>query len=65
MWTYDADDGSQFINHTQSVMLWGGCKNYLGNSKSCDHNLILFPGIPNRATGGRRCQVSGGHHQRT
>lgn len=35
----------------------GGCKNYLGNSKSCDHNLILYPGIGSRASGGRRCQT--------
>lgn len=39
-------------------MLWGGCKNYLGNSKSCDQNLIIYPGIDPRSTGDRRCQTN-------
>ena len=38
-------------------MVWGGCKNYLGNHKSCDHNVIVHPGIPSRSAGGRRCQT--------
>jgi hypothetical protein len=38
VWAIDHDDGSQFYNDTSNVMVWGGCKNYLGNSKSCDHN---------------------------
>ena len=25
-------------------MVFGGCKNYMGHSKSCDHNIIVFPG---------------------
>lgn len=37
--------------------MFGGCKNFLGNSKTCDHNVIVHPGIPSRATGGRRCQT--------
>eukprot|EP01062_Namystynia_karyoxenos_P011319 TRINITY_DN14045_c0_g1_i2.p1 TRINITY_DN14045_c0_g1~~TRINITY_DN14045_c0_g1_i2.p1 ORF type:complete len:875 (+),score=181.70 TRINITY_DN14045_c0_g1_i2:105-2627(+) len=57
VWTIDHDDGSQFYNDSSNFMVWGGCKNYLGNSKSCDHNLILFPGIPQRASGSRRCQT--------
>ena len=38
-------------------MVFGGCKNFLGNHKSCDHNVIAHPGIPSRATRGRRCQT--------
>ena len=38
-------------------MVFGGCKNYLGNHKSCDGNVIMHPGIPDRAAGGRRCQT--------
>jgi hypothetical protein len=37
--------------------MFGGCKNYLGNSKYCQDNLILYPGIDSRATGDRKCQV--------
>lgn len=29
VWTFDHDDGSQFMNDTANVMLFGGCKNYL------------------------------------
>lgn len=28
-----------------------------GNHKSCDHNVIVHPGIASRASGGRRCQT--------
>ena len=38
-------------------MVFGGCKNYMGNHKSCDNNVIVHPGIAERATGGRRCQT--------
>ena len=55
VWTIDHDDGSQRYNDTSNVLAWGGCKNYRGNGKSCDHNLILYPGIDERASGGRRC----------
>lgn len=34
-----------------------GCKNYLGNSKRCDHNTIVYPGIKGRSAGARRCQT--------
>ena len=57
VWTIDHDDGSQFYNDTSNFMLWGGCKNYLGNSKTCSHNLIVYPGIPNRSVWGTRCQT--------
>jgi hypothetical protein len=52
------DDGSQFLNDSSSVMLWGGCKNYLGNSKACSNNLIIYPGADPRSTGDRRCQTN-------
>lgn len=51
VWAVDHDDGSQYFNDTGNVMLWAGCKNYRGNSKSCAHNLILYPGIVQRAAG--------------
>ena len=35
----------------------GGCKNFLGHSKSCDHNFILYPGIDSRSSGDRSCQT--------
>jgi len=57
VWTIDHDDGSQYFNDTGNFMVYGGCKNYLGNHKSCDHNVIVHPGISNRASGGRRCQT--------
>ena len=38
-------------------MVWGGCKNYRGHSKSCDHNCILYPGLSSHSSGGRRCQT--------
>jgi|EP01046_Picozoa_sp_COSAG06_P000389 hypothetical protein len=34
----------QYWNDTQNLMVFGGCKNYMGHSKSCDHNIIVFPG---------------------
>ena len=33
------------------------CKGLTGNHKSCDHNVIVHPGISSRASGGRRCQT--------
>jgi hypothetical protein len=59
-WTIDHDDGSQFFNDSANVMAWGGCKNYLGHSKSCDHNVIIYPGIDQRAAGNMPCQVASG-----
>lgn len=57
VWTFDHDDGSQYFNDTGNFMVFGGCKNYMGNHKSCDHNVIVHPGIAERAAGGRRCQT--------
>ena len=57
MWTFDHDDGSQYFNDTMNVMAFGGCKNYEGHSKSCDSNVILYPGIDSRAAGNRQCQT--------
>lgn len=58
VWGYDFDDGSQFYNATESVLLWGGLKNYEGNSKIGSDNLLIYPGADNRATGNRRCQTN-------
>ena len=52
VWAIDHDDGSQRYNDTANLMVFGGCKNFLGNSKSCDHNVILYPGIDSRSSGG-------------
>jgi hypothetical protein len=51
MWSLDRDDGSQFVNDTGNVLLYGGCKQNLGNSQTCDHNLIIYPGMANRSAG--------------
>lgn len=53
----DHDDGSQYYNDTANFMVWGGCKNFRGHSKSCDHNLIAYPGTGERSAGNRRCQT--------
>jgi hypothetical protein len=34
-----------------------GCKNYVGDTKRCDDNVILYPGISGRSAGNRRCQT--------
>ena len=44
VWTVDHDDGSQFMNDTENYMVWGGCKNFLGNSKHCSKNVMVHPG---------------------
>ena len=38
------------------MMLWGGCKNYLGHSKSCDHNVMIYPGF-GRSSSTKPCQT--------
>jgi hypothetical protein len=55
MWCLDRDDGSQFVNDTGNVLLFGGCKQNSGNSQSCDNNLILYPGMANRSEAGNTC----------
>jgi len=57
VWTIDHDDGSAFYNDTQNFMVYGGCKNYLGHDKSCTYNVIVYPGIDERSSGGRKCQT--------
>ena len=49
VWAIDHDDGSQRYNDTANLMVWGGCKNFLGNSKSCDHNTMVYPGRDDRS----------------
>eukprot|EP00928_Gymnodinium_smaydae_P026730 TRINITY_DN20901_c0_g1_i1.p1 TRINITY_DN20901_c0_g1~~TRINITY_DN20901_c0_g1_i1.p1 ORF type:complete len:912 (+),score=66.56 TRINITY_DN20901_c0_g1_i1:74-2809(+) len=56
VWAIDHDDGSQFFNDTKNLMLWGGCKNFLGHSKSCDHNVMIYPGY-GRASSHKPCQT--------
>mmetsp|Transcript_6076 Transcript_6076/g.11612 ORF Transcript_6076/g.11612 Transcript_6076/m.11612 type:complete len:955 (+) Transcript_6076:182-3046(+) len=54
-WALDHDDGSQFCHDTHNVLAWGGYKNFLGHSKNCAHNLILYPGSDERSSGHHRC----------
>ena len=35
--------GSQYYNDTSNFMVYGGCKNWRGHSKSCSNNTIVFP----------------------
>lgn len=55
VWALDHDDGSQRWTDTGNVLVWGGCKNNLGNSKACDGNLIIYPGLSERSLGDQRC----------
>jgi len=40
----DNDDGSAMYWIAKNLMIYGGGKNYLGNDKVWDSNLIVFPG---------------------
>ena len=58
VWSLDHDDGSAHYNDSNNFLVYGGCKNYLGHDKACGPgNVILFPGINSRSSGGRRCQT--------
>jgi hypothetical protein len=57
-YTIDHDDGSQYYTDSSNFMIYGGCKNWRGHSKSCEHNTIVFPGL--MASAGPTCQMSGG-----
>ena len=38
-------------------MIFGGCKNYVGDTKNCTLNTILYPGLSGRSAGNRKCQT--------
>ena len=38
-------------------MIWGGCKNFRGNTKACVNNFILYPGCSSRSSGDYLCQT--------
>ena len=40
----DNDDGSEHYWNARNVLIYGGTKNYLGQDKVWDSNLIIFPG---------------------
>lgn len=40
----DNDDGSALMWNARNVLIYGGAKNYLGQDKVWDSNLIVFPG---------------------
>lgn len=42
---------------TRFPPLSAGCKNYIGDTKQCNDNLILYPGMDGRSSGNRRCQT--------
>jgi hypothetical protein len=59
VWALDHDDGSSFYNDSSNVLVFGGCKNYKGDHKTCGpDNLILYPGIASRSSGGHSCQTN-------
>lgn len=57
VWTFDHDDCSQYVKDVNNFMVWGGCKNFLGDNKNCSQNVILYPGTGGRSAGDRRCQT--------
>ena len=58
VWTLDHDDGSAYYNDSFNFLVYGGCKNYLGHDKACGPgNVIVYPGLGERSSGGRRCQT--------
>lgn len=58
VWTLDHDDGSAYYNDSYNFLVYGGCKNYLGHDKACGPgNVIVYPGLGERSSGGRRCQT--------
>ncbi len=57
VWTFDHDDCSQFVEDSNNFLVFGGCKNYLGDTKNCSSNVILYPGTAGRSAGDRRCQT--------
>ncbi len=56
----DNDDGSSMMWVQGNVMVYGGTKNYLGNDKVWDGNLIIFPGRWS-GDGCLTCWSGGGH----
>ena len=61
VWAADHDDGSQRWLDTENFMVWGGCKNFLGNTKTCSRNVLVFPGYANRSFGNKPCQTDDNH----
>jgi hypothetical protein len=57
VWTFDHDDCSQFVEDSNNMMVFGGCKNYVGDTKNCSNNVVLYPGTSTRSAGNRRCQT--------
>ncbi len=39
------------------MLVFAGCKNFLGHHKRCSSNVILYPGISGRSAGSRKCQT--------
>ena len=56
-WSLDHDDGSAYYNDTNNFLVFGGVKAYLGHDKMTGPgNVIVYPGIPSRSAGNRKCQ---------
>ena len=59
VWALDHDDGSSYYNDTSNFLVYGGCKNFKGDHKICGpNNVIVYPGIDSRSSGGRSCQTN-------
>jgi hypothetical protein len=43
VWPIDHDDGSAFYTDTHNVLVYGGYKSFLGNTKTAAANLYIFP----------------------
>ena len=52
-WPLDHDDGSSFYEDTYNFLVYGGYKNYLGNSKNVHDNIYVLP--DSRSSGGGQC----------
>ena len=59
--TIDNDDGSRMYSIIDNVLIYGGTKNYLGDDKIWNNNLIIFP---SHWPGGGQCITawSGQYH---
>ena len=56
----DHDDGSCYYTDRFNLLVYGGCKNYLGHSKTATDNLYIYPDGWNMSTHGPYCDNSNG-----
>jgi hypothetical protein len=58
VWALDHDDGSSYYNDSANFLVYGGVKNFRGDHKIATGNVIIYPGIDDRASGRRSCQTN-------